>query len=203
MNLSAKVTTTKPRGEYALTPLCCPVRCRGRPSLRDYHRVTKRDACFCRALRKPDWKFALDSGILLLEREGLQPTTHLREILHMAKAAKAAKKPSAILPKAKDKGYTKGKLIAHLAADASSKGVGEVNKKQATALLDSLVGALFSYASVGATLPGLGKVVLRQIPAKPARTIMSFGQERKVAAKGKSQKLVFRFSKEAKEKFKK
>jgi hypothetical protein len=32
---------------------------------------------------------------------------------------------------------------------------------------------------------------------------MSFGQERKVAAKSKSQKLVFRFSKEAKEKFKK
>ena len=120
-----------------------------------------------------------------------------------AKAAKAAKKPTAILPKAKDKGYTKGKLIAHVAADASSTGVGEVNKKQAAAVLDSLVAALFNYASVGATLPGLGKLVLRQIPAKPARTIMSFGQERKVAAKAKSQKLVFRFSKEAKEKFKK
>ena len=89
------------------------------------------------------------------------------------------------------------------ATNESSTGVGEVNKKQAAAVLDSLVAALFNYASVGATLPGLGKLVLRQIPAKPARTIMSFGQERKVAAKSKSQKLVFRFSKEAKEKFKK
>lgn len=117
--------------------------------------------------------------------------------------AKAAKKPSALLPKPKDKGYTKGKLIAHLAADASNKGVGEISKKQAAAVVDSLVGALFSYAPVGAALPGLGKLVLRQIPAKPARTIMSFGKEIKVSAKPKSQKLVFRFSKEAKEKFKK
>jgi hypothetical protein len=111
--------------------------------------------------------------------------------------AKAAKKPSALLPKPKDK------LIAHLAAEASSKGVGEISKKQAAAVVESLVGALFNYAPVGAALPGLGKVVLRQIPAKPARTIMSFGKEIKVAAKPKSQKLVFRFSKEAKEKFKK
>lgn len=117
--------------------------------------------------------------------------------------AKAAKKPSALLPKPKDKGYTKGKLIAHLAAESSSKGVGEISKKQAAAVVDSLVGALFSYATVGAALPGLGKLVLRQIPAKPARTIMSFGKEIKVSAKPKSQKLVFRFSKEAKEKFKK
>jgi hypothetical protein len=117
--------------------------------------------------------------------------------------AKAAKKPTAILPKAKDKSYTKGKLIAHLAADASGKGVGEVSKKQASAVVESLVSALFSYATVGAALPGLGKLVLRQIPAKPARTIVSFGKEIKVAAKPKSQKLVFRFSKEAKERFKK
>ena len=117
--------------------------------------------------------------------------------------AKAAKKPSAILPKAKDKGYTKGKLIAHIAAEASSKSGDEVSKKQVTAVVESLVSAMFSYAPVGAALPGLGKLVLRQIPAKPARTIMSFGKEIKVSAKPKSSKLVFRFSKEAKEKFKK
>ena len=117
--------------------------------------------------------------------------------------AKAAKKPSALLPKPKDKGYTKGKLIAHLAADASAKGVGEISKKQAAAVVDSLVGALFNYAPVGAALPGLGKLVLRQIPAKPARTIVSFGKEIKVGPKPKSQKLVFRFSKDAKARYSK
>jgi nucleoid DNA-binding protein len=117
--------------------------------------------------------------------------------------AKAAKKPSAILGKPKDKGYTKGKLIAHLAAEASAKAGDEISKKQAAAVVDALVSTMFTYAPVGAALPGLGKLVLRQIPAKPARTIMSFGKEMKVAAKPKSQKLVFRFSKDAKAKFKK
>jgi hypothetical protein len=52
------------------------------------------------------------------------------------------------------------------------------SKQAAGTVVDSLVGApLFSYASVGAALPGLGKLVLRQIPLKPARTIVSFGKE--------------------------
>ena len=78
---------------------------------------------------------------------------------------------------------------------------GDVSKKQVASTLDELANVLFSYATVGAVLPGLGKLVLRQIPAKPARTIMSFGKEIKVSAKPKSQKLVFRFSKDAKAKF--
>jgi nucleoid DNA-binding protein len=117
----------------------------------------------------------------------------------MAKAA--PKKASAILPKPKDKGYTKGKLIAHLAAAVSAKGVGDLSKKQAAAVVEELADVLFQYAPVGAQLPGLGKLVLRQIPAKPARTIMSFGKEIQVKAKPKSQKLVFRFSKDAKARF--
>lgn len=124
-----------------------------------------------------------------------------------AKSSKpVAKKPVvAILgkPKKGDKAYTKSKMVAHLAAAVSSKGFGEVSKKQVAAVLEELTGLLFTYASVGAPLPGLGKVVLREIPAKPARTIVSFGKELKVPAKKASQKVVFRFSKEAKEFFKK
>ncbi len=116
-------------------------------------------------------------------------------------AKPAAKKSTAILPKPKDRGYTKGKLIAHLAAAASTKGAGEVSKKQAAAVIEELSEVLFTYATVGAVLPGLGKLVLRQIPAKPARTIVSFGKEINVKAKPKSQKLVFRFSKDAKARY--
>lgn len=124
-----------------------------------------------------------------------------------AKSSKpAAKKPIvAVLgkPKKGDKAYTKSKMVAHLAAAVSAKGFGEVSKKQVAAVVEELTALLFNYASVGAPLPGLGKVVLREIPAKPARTIVSFGKELKVPAKKASQKVVFRFSKEAKEFFKK
>jgi hypothetical protein len=120
----------------------------------------------------------------------------------MAKAKKpAAKTNSAILGKPKDKGYTKGKLIAHLAAATSTKGVGEISKKQVAAVLEELTNVVFTYATVGAVIPGLGKLVLKKIPAKPARTIVSFGKEIQVAKKPASQKLAFRFSKDAKAKF--
>ncbi|MBA2480525.1 MAG: HU family DNA-binding protein [Planctomycetes bacterium] len=126
----------------------------------------------------------------------------------MAKA-KPAKKSSAksiaVLgkPKKGDKSYTKSKLISHLAAAVSQKGVGDVSKKQAAAFLDELTTLLFNFAPVGATLPGIGKMLVREIPAKPARTIMSFGKEINVKAKPKSQKVVFRFSKDAKDYFRK
>ncbi len=121
----------------------------------------------------------------------------------MAKAAaKKSKKAAApALSKPGKKGYTKGQLIGHLAAAVSAQGLGDVSKKQAAAFVDELSNVLFNYAPVGAVLPGLGKLVLRTIPAKPARTMMSFGKEVKVSAKPKSQKLVFRFSKEAKGRF--
>jgi Bacterial DNA-binding protein len=124
-----------------------------------------------------------------------------------AKTAKpAAKKaPVALLskPKKGEKSYTKSKLVAHLATAVSAKGFGEVSKKQAAAFIEEFTQVLFAYAPVGAPVPGLGKVLLREIPAKPARTQVSFGKEIKVAAKPKSQKIVFRFSKEAKDFFKK
>lgn len=124
----------------------------------------------------------------------------------MSKAKPALKKSTATikktlptpLSKPGKKSYTKGQLIGHLAASVSNQGLGDISKKQAAAFIDELVNVFFNYAPVGATLPGLGKVVLRQIPAKPARTIFSFGKEMKVPAKPKSQKLVFRFSKDAK-----
>ena len=116
-------------------------------------------------------------------------------------AAGAKKAPTSPLAKPAKKGYTKGQLIAHLSAIVSGKGLGDISKKQVAALVEDLGNPLFQYAPYGAQLPGLGKVVLRQIPAKPARTIVSFGKEIKVAAKPKSQKLVFRFSKDAKARF--
>jgi hypothetical protein len=121
----------------------------------------------------------------------------------MAKAKKSASKKAAPSPLAKPgkKGYTKGQLIAHLATAVSSKGFGDVSKKQASAFVEELSNVMFNFAPVGAVLPGVGKLVLRTIPAKPARTMVSFGKEIKVPAKSKSHKLVFRFSKDAKARF--
>lgn len=121
----------------------------------------------------------------------------------MAKAKPAKKVALLAKPKKGERTYTKSKLIAHLAAAVSSKGVGEVSKKQAAALLEELTSVLKTYAPVGAPLPGLGKLVLREIPAKPARTIVSFGKEMKVAAKPKRVKVLFRFNKDTKESFNK
>ncbi len=124
-----------------------------------------------------------------------------------AKPAKASKKAVAVLsaPKKDDKAYTKSKLIAHLAAAVTSKGLGEVSKKQSAAFVEELVGVMFKFAPVGAPLPGLGKLVLRSVPARPAREGINpgTGEKIKIPAKPASKKLVFRFSKEAKESFKK
>lgn len=106
-------------------------------------------------------------------------------------------------PKKGDRTYSKSQLISHLAEAVETKTGIETHKKQAAAFVEEMVKILFDYAVVGAPIPGLGKVLLREIPAKPARTIVSFGKEIQVAAKPKSQKVVFRFSKEAKELFKK
>jgi hypothetical protein len=117
-----------------------------------------------------------------------------------AKLKKAAGKKAAPSPLGKPgkKAYTKGQLITHLATAVSSQGLGDISKKQAAAVIEELGNVMFNFAPVGAPLPGLGKLILRQIPAKPARTIFSFGKEMRVSAKPKSQKLVFRFSKDAK-----
>jgi nucleoid DNA-binding protein len=123
----------------------------------------------------------------------------------MAKPAskKVIKKtPGALLGKPGKRSYTKGQLVGHMAAVVSGKGLGDISKKQAAAFIEELGNVMFSFASLGAPLPGLGKLVLREIPAKPARTIVSFGKEIQVSAKPKSRKLVFRFSKDAKARIK-
>ena len=82
-----------------------------------------------------------------------------------------AKAPSALLkkPKSTDKGYTKTQLIAHLTEAINGQDIGEVNKKQVTAILDELSEVLIKYAPVGATLPGIGKLQLKKTPPRPAR----------------------------------
>jgi|DewCreStandDraft_4_1066084.scaffolds.fasta_scaffold267241_1 nucleoid DNA-binding protein len=123
----------------------------------------------------------------------------------MAKAKPAKKTALLGKPKNGDRSYTANKLIAHLAAAVSAKGLGDVSKKQSAAFLEELVEVLFTYSPVGAKIPGLGKVVLRQVAARPARDGINpkTGEAIKIPAKPKSQKLVFRFSKEAKERIKK
>lgn len=126
----------------------------------------------------------------------------------MAKAkSPAPKKPaakkvvSALLPKKADKAYTASKLVAHLAAAVSAKGLGDVSKKQAAAFIEEYTSVLFNYAPVGAKLPGLGKLVLRQVKKRDAREGINpkTGDKIQIPAKPASKKLVFRFSKEAKE----
>jgi hypothetical protein len=119
----------------------------------------------------------------------------------MAKAKTAKKTTILGKPKKGERTYTKSKLVAHLAAKVADAGLGEVSKKQVACVLEELTNTLKTYAVVGAPIPGLGKMVLREIPAKPARTIMSFGKEIKVAAKPKRVKVVFRFNKDTKESF--
>lgn len=115
--------------------------------------------------------------------------------------ATAAKKPSALLPKPKkeDRGYTKSQLIAHLTEAVSKREIGEVTKKQTAAFLEELSEVMLKYAPVGATLPGIGKLVVKETPAKPATERVIFGELRKIPRKPKSKKLVFRIAKTAKD----
>jgi nucleoid DNA-binding protein len=121
------------------------------------------------------------------------------------KVAKKAATPLLSAPKKDERAYTKSKLVAHLSAAVSARGVGEVSKKQAAAILEELVAIAFKYAPVGAPIPGLGKLVLRKVASRPAREGINPGTGAKITipAKPASQKLVFRFSKDAKAAFKK
>lgn len=109
----------------------------------------------------------------------------------------AAKKASALLkkPKADDKSYSKSQLFAHLAEAASAQGVGDLSKKQAAAVVDELTKAMIMFAPVGATLPGIGKLVLRQTKARIGRNPQT-GEAIKIKAK---KKLAFRIAKQAKQ----
>ncbi|MDA3963519.1 MAG: HU family DNA-binding protein [Planctomycetota bacterium] len=86
-------------------------------------------------------------------------------------------------------------MQAHIAEAVSNAGLGEVSKKQAAAFLDELGKLLIDYAPVGATLPGIGKLVLRKTKARIGRNPQT-GEPIKIKAK---KKLAFRISKQAKE----
>ena len=117
----------------------------------------------------------------------------------MAIAKAPVKKPTAAAV-AKDvlagKGYTKIQLYSALAEIVSEEGA-VVNKKQAGAVVDALVQVLISTAKKnekGATLPGLGKLVLRKTKARMGRNPQT-GEPVKIKA---NKKLAFRIAKAAK-----
>ena len=120
-------------------------------------------------------------------------------------AAKKAKKPAAgssVLKKpVGGKSYTKTQLIAHLADSVSAHGLGDVSKKQAAAFVEELGSVLINFAPVGAAVPGIGKLLLKKTPKRPARMGRNpaTGEEIKIKAKPAGKKLVFRISKAAKE----
>ena len=116
-------------------------------------------------------------------------------------AKKAAAKGASILKKpVGGKSYTKSQLIAHLAEAASAHGFGEVSKKQAAAVVEELTSLMINFAPAGAALPGVGKLLLKKTPRRPARMGRNpaTGEEIKIAAKPAGKKLVFRISKAAK-----
>lgn len=98
------------------------------------------------------------------------------------------------------KSYTKSQLITHLAEATSAHGYGEISKKQAAAFLDELADVMINFAPAGAALPGIGKLLLKKTPRRPARMGRNpaTGEEIKIKAKPAGKKLVFRISKAAK-----
>ncbi|MFW5845570.1 MAG: hypothetical protein ACOCXJ_05025 [Planctomycetota bacterium] len=117
------------------------------------------------------------------------------------KASPPAKAGSALLkkPKKGEKSYSKTQLIAHLTEAVNKRGLGEVTKKQTAAMLEELADVMLKYAPVGANLPGVGKLVVRETARRPAQTRVIFGEERKIPAKPAGRKLVFRIAKPAKD----
>ena len=92
-------------------------------------------------------------------------------------------------------------MVAHLAEAVSAKDAGAVSKKQAEAFIEELANVLINFAPVGAPLPGMGKLVLKKTPKRPARMGRNpaTGEPMQIKAKPAGQKLIFRISKAAKE----
>ncbi|MCX7049147.1 MAG: HU family DNA-binding protein [Candidatus Sumerlaeota bacterium] len=87
------------------------------------------------------------------------------------------------------KAMTKAQLVACLAEGA------EITKKQVACVLDTLVCQAYKQASLGFTIPGLGKLVLVQRKARMGRNPRT-GEQIKIKAK----KVVkFRVAKAAKD----
>lgn len=99
-------------------------------------------------------------------------------------------------------GYTRSQLAAAISEKVSAE-AGEISKKQVAAVLAHYTEVLIKTAKKqekGAAVPGLGKLVLRKTPKRPARMGRNpaTGEEIKIAAKPAGKKLVFRISKAAK-----
>ena len=90
---------------------------------------------------------------------------------------------------------TKTAILAKMAEGA------EITKKQAAAALDALVCQAYKGAKDGFMIPGLGKLVIRKTPPRPAREGRNpaTGETIQIAAKPAGRKLVFRVAKAAKE----
>lgn len=118
----------------------------------------------------------------------------------MAKAKTKTKKSPLIVP---GKGYTRTKLVAHLAAQATTAGA-QISKKAMGQVIEELVAVILANASAGAPIPGLGKAVIRKIKARPARQGRNplTGETITIKAKPAGKKIVFRFAKAAKESIK-
>lgn len=90
---------------------------------------------------------------------------------------------------------TKSKIVACVAEEAG------ITKKQAGVALDTLTKLAYKGAKDGFTIPGLGKLVIRKTPARPAREGRNpaTGETIMIKAKPAGKKLVFRVAKAAKE----
>lgn len=95
------------------------------------------------------------------------------------------------------KAMTKTQILAAIADGAG------ITKKQAAAAMDTLLGLAYKGAKgeKGFTVPGLGKLLVRKVPARKARMGRNpqTGEEVKIPAKPASKKVVFRLAKACKE----
>ena len=96
--------------------------------------------------------------------------------------------------------YTKTQLITYLTEYAVNQGHEGITKKAVGEILDELSNTLIRSAKEGANLPGVGKLVLKETPARPARKGRNpaTGEEITIPRKPKGKKLAFRVAKAAK-----
>ncbi len=90
---------------------------------------------------------------------------------------------------------TKTQIVAGMADKAG------ITKKQAVAALEAMVAMAYKGAKDGFPVPGLGKLVIRKTPPRPAREGRNpkTGETIMIKAKPAGRKLVFRVAKVAKE----
>ena len=95
------------------------------------------------------------------------------------------------------KSMTKTQILAAMAEAAG------ISKKQAAQALDTLLTLAYKGAKAekGFTIPGLGKLLVRKVPARKARMGRNpqTGEEVKIPAKPASRKVAFRLAKACKE----